>query len=107
MGHGYHVIDADGHVFETFDLWQRLRDDYMPATDGEAFGAVLKRAQDGWKGGPDVPTPFIWEVEGNTPMLNRSRPLGPDSDVAHLTYAGEGRKPGTEAARDIFDGHGR
>ena len=107
MGHGYHVIDADGHVFETFELWQRLREDYMPTAEGEAFGAVLKRAQDGWKGGPDVPTPFIWEVEGNTPMLNRSRPLGPDSDVAHLTYAGEGRKPGTEAARDIFDGHGR
>ena len=84
------MVDADGHVFETFPLWEQLRDEYMPAAYAEAFGALLKHAQERF-GRDQVPTIHIWGAEGREPHLSRGRPLGLQASDIPVSFDVEGR----------------
>ena len=67
---GYHVVDADGHVFETPTLYQRFCDTYLDAKHRPTFRDMLDEAQRRGAGTP------IWSVRSKVPILRLDRQLG-------------------------------
>ncbi len=98
---GYRVIDVDGHIFESQEMYQRFLGSYLERPYRAALEEMMRLSTDPATG--QVMTPSLWTHKGGGPKANRARALGGVEPGIDRRERGEGRKTGTRAAIDVLD----
>jgi len=98
---GLDVIDVDGHIFESQEMFQRLLDDYLAPMYRGALAEMISGSTDSETG--KVNTPDLWRRKSSSKDVVRDKALGGVPPGIDKRERGEGRKTGTRAAIDVLD----
>ena len=99
--YGHRVIDVDGHIFESQEMYQRFMESYLePAYRGD-LDEMMRLSTDPATG--QVMTPNLWTHKSAGPVVDRTRALGGVEPGVDARERGEGRKTGTRAVIDVLD----
>ncbi len=99
--YGHRVIDVDGHIFESQEMYQRFLESYLEPAYREDLAEMMRLSTDPATG--QVMTPTLWTHKTGGPVLDRTRALGGVEPGVDTRERGEGRKTGTRAAIDVLD----
>ena len=105
--YGYRVIDSDGHIFESMDMYRQMADRFMDA----ANGAKLHKLSDEYlEQNPDYDPArqvHLWPLASKMPVVKRDRPLGIYDGSKPVTFDLGGRHWDTEGAHAPLDPEAR
>jgi predicted TIM-barrel fold metal-dependent hydrolase len=102
---GFEVIDADGHIFESKEFFERLRDGYIESRFKSDLAEMMRLSTDPATG--KMNTSRFWTHRSKEKALDRVQALGGGPAGPERPERGEGRKPGTRAVFDTLDARGR
>ncbi len=91
MGHGYHVIDSDAHIFETLEMWRQMAADFMPRDRAEELRAVIREFEQANPGYDPRRQVHLWQMRSKQTVLRRDRPLGVYDGSQRVTFDEGGR----------------
>ena len=98
---GIDVIDADGHIFESKEFFERLRDSYIEARFKNDLAEMMRLSTDPATG--QMNTPRLWTHKSKEKALDRMQALGGGPAAPDTQQQSQGRKPGTRAVIDVLD----